>query len=264
MVFLGNELGHGPNLGRDLASQIGYRRWVEMVTSEHPFMPTAISPRIVLWLATVAVLASLLALVTMAVMDDPTPSLDIAIMDWMAGWQLPGQVNFFEVLSVLTGVQAGLIYGPAGIVILLLMRKVRAAIAFFVVGITVAVVATLGDSTLGEMVSRGRPLDDAGYSTPSFPSGHVFGSTVFFSFIGFLAVYYRLNKKALIPLLAFVVAIIILVGPARVNAQVHFPSDVAAGYLLAALWLLVIIPAFLFVRGTGWGSSRQSRSDLSV
>ena len=77
-------------------------------------MPAAISPLIVLWLATVAVLASLLALLTMAVMDDPTPSQDIAIMDWMAGWQLPGQVNFFEVLSVLTGVQAGLIYGPAG------------------------------------------------------------------------------------------------------------------------------------------------------
>ncbi|MCH8226335.1 MAG: phosphatase PAP2 family protein [Chloroflexi bacterium] len=230
-----------------------------MVTSEHSFIPTAISPRIVLWLAAVAVLASLLALLTKAVMDDPTPSQDIAIMDWFAGWQPPGLVNFFEVLSALTGIHAGLIYGPAGIVILLLMRKVRAAIAFGAVGFTVAVVAVLGDSTLGELVSRGRPLEDAGFSTPSFPSGHVFGSTVFFSFIGFLALNYRLNKKALIPLLAFVVAIIILVGPARVSSEAHFPSDVAAGYLLAALWLLVIIPAFLFVRGYGWGSSRQSR-----
>ena len=112
-----------------------------MVTSEHSFLPTAISPRIGLWLATVAVLASLLALLTKVVMDDPAPSQDIAIMDWFAGWQPPGLVNFFEVLSALTGIHAGLIYGPAGIVILLLMRKVRAAIAFGAVGFTVAVVA---------------------------------------------------------------------------------------------------------------------------
>ena len=65
-------------------------------------------------------------------------------------------------------------------------------------------------------------------------------------------------------MLALIVGIIILVGPARVNSQAHFPSDVAAGYLLASLWLMLIIPAFLLFRSTTWVSSRQSRRDLSV
>ena len=107
-------------------------------------------------------------------------------------------------------------------------------------------------------------MADSDFSTPSFPSGHVFGSTVFFGFIAFLAVYYHLDKKYLIPLLSFVAGIIILVGPARVYDQAHFPSDVAAGYLLAALWLLVIIPAFLFFRSTSWVTSWRNRQDISV
>ena len=232
--------------------------------TQSALIPTATNPRIALWLAAVGVLAALLALLTKAIMDNPTPSHDIAIMDWVTGWRLAGLVTFFGGLSALTSSYAGLIYGPLAIAALLLMHKLRAAIAFGLVGVTVAVVATLGDYTLGELVNRGRPLADSDFSTPSFPSGHVFGSTVFFGFIGFLAIYYHLEKKFLIPLLAFIAGIIILVGPARVHDQAHFPSDVAAGYLLAALWLLVIIPAFLSFRSTKWVSSPRRTQDLSV
>ena len=66
-----------------------------------------------------------------------------------------------------------------------------------------------------------------------------------FGFIGFLGVYYRMKKKLLVPLLVLIAATILLVGPARIYEQAHWPSDVAAGYLLGALWLLVVIPIFL-------------------
>ena len=236
-----------------------------MVTlSQSPLILPAANPRIALWVATFGALAALLALLTKAIMDHPTPSQDVELMNWVAGWHLAGLVTFFGGLSALTSSYAGLVYGPVGIAALLMMHKLRAAIAFGLVGVTVAVVSLLGDYTLGELVDRGRPLADSDFSTPSFPSGHVFGSTVFFGFIGFLAVYYQLEKKYLIPLLVFVAGLIILVGPARVFDQAHFPSDVAAGYLLAALWLLVIIPAFLFFRGTSWLSSWRGRQNLSV
>ena len=101
-------------------------------------------------------------------------------------------------------------------------------------------------------------------SAPAFPSGHVFGSTVFFGFIGFLAVYYRMKGKFLVPLLVLVAAFILLVGPARIYEQAHWPSDVVAGYLLGALWLLVVIPLFIYARSTKWMSSRQRNEDLSA
>ena len=50
------------------------------------------------------------------------------------------------------------------------------------------------------------------------------------------------------PLLGLFGFIILSVGPARVYEQAHWPTDVAAGYLLGALWLLVLVPLFLRTR----------------
>ena len=114
--------------------------------------------------------------------------------------------------------------------------------AFGVVGLTVALVAILGDHTLGELVGRARPSGDN--PAPSFPSGHVFGGTVLFGFVGFLAVRSGLKRNLLLPLLAISAVILLSVGPARIYEQAHWPSDVAGGYILGALWLLVLVPVY--------------------
>ena len=202
-------------------------------------------PGVMLWLAAVAVLGTFLALLTTAIVNNPIPSQDVAVMDWVAGIDWPGLGTFFGVISFLTSAMAGAIYIPAGIAVLLLLGKTRVALVFGVVGATIGVVAVLGDYTLGEIVDRGRPLAGSDNTKPAYPSGHVFGSTVFFGFMGFLAVFYQMKKKFLVPLLALVTAILLLVGPARIYEQAHWPSDAAAGYLLGGLWLLVVIPSFL-------------------
>ena len=221
-------------------------------------------PRVVLWLAAVAVLSTLLALLTTAIINNPMPSQDIAVMNWVSSRDFPGLGTFFNVLSFLTGAEAGAIYGTVGFVFLFLMGQTRALVVFTIVALTIALVAILGDYTLGEAVDRARPLAGPDETKPTYPSGHVFGTTVFFGFMGFLAISYRVNQKLLVPFLVLIAAIIILVGPARIFEQAHFPSDVAAGYLLGALWLLVIIPVFIYVRSTKWMSSWQHRENLSV
>ena len=67
---------------------------------------------------------------------------------------------------------------------------------------------------------------------PSFPSGHIFGSTALFGFSTYLAVHHGLRKRVLVPLILLFAVILLAVGPARVHEQAHWPSDVAAGYLL--------------------------------
>ena len=223
-----------------------------------------LNTRSLLWLISVAVLATLLTLLTMAISDNPTPAQDIRVMDWIVGWDLRGLTTFFDGVSAATSAEAGIAYGSMGVIFLLLLGKTRPAIVFTGVGVTIAVVAILGDFTLGELVDRGRPLATSDKTSPAFPSGHVFGSTVFFGFMGFLAAYYQMKRKLLLPLLAVFAVIILLVGPARIHVQAHFPSDVAAGYLLAALWLLVIIPIFIYLRGTRWMSAWKNRENPAV
>ena len=221
-----------------------------------------INPWALGWTVSAGILAALLTLLTIYVIDNRMVVQDKAVMDWVTGWEFPGLSGLLTVVSLATGSKAGFVYGPLGIGILLLLGKTREAIIFGAVGFTIAAVAILGDYTLGQLVGRGRPLAAAGDLTPAFPSGHVFGSTVFFGFMAFLAVYYQLNRKLLIPVLATMALLLVMVGPARVYAQAHWPTDIAADYLLGGLWLLVIIPAFLYVRKTSWMSPQRQADDL--
>ena len=227
-----------------------------------------LTTRSLIWLVTMGILAALLAVLTQAVIDVTDRTQDIKTMNWamdgLVGWDFWGVTTFFDVVSAVTGAKAGIVYGTLGITFLLLLGKTRPAIVFTVVGLTIAAVSVLGDATLGDFVDRGRPLDATPNPTPAFPSGHVFGSTVFFGFIGFLAVYYQMKSKIVIPLLLILGTLTVLVGPARVHVEAHYPSDVVAGYVLAALWLLVIIPVFIYIRGTTWMDAWKNKENSAI
>ena len=217
--------------------------------------------RTTLWLVFAGTFSILLALLTVAVMNESTLAQDLKVTDWITGWSLPGLSSLLGSFSMLTDARARVIYGVLGIGVLIIAGKRRSALAFAGVGAIIALIAVLGDYTLGELVGRTRPLADQ--TVPSFPSGHVFGSTVFFGFSGFLAIYFGLRRRFLVPLLAIFASIIVMVGPARVYEQAHWPTDVAAGYLLAGLFLMIIIPVFIAVQKTRWASPQQVGNDNS-
>ena len=217
-------------------------------------------PRVLLWLAAVGTLLTLLILLSVAVKDGPTPSVDQTVLDWVAGRDFPGLAGIVDGLNFLTSNWPAMALGLAGITFLWLVGMNREAAAFAIVGGIVGVVAFLGDLTLEELVGRDRPLE----GERSFPSGHVFGSTVFLGFWAFMAIRFRLNKKVLLPVLALLLALILAVGFARMFVQAHWPSDVAAAYLLGALWLLVLIPFFLYLQSVSWLASIAREVDPTI
>ena len=239
-----------------------------MVTLTHPgsVLPSirriSITPPLIGWIGAAGILVALLTVLTLMLADGHVFREDQAILGWVSSWDFAGLSKFFAVVTIATGSKAGLIYGPLGIGLLLLMGKTREAVILGVVGVTIAIIAILGDYTLGSIVSRGRPLAGVGESFKAFPSGHVFGTTVFFGFVAFLAAYYRLNKKLMIPTLTLLASGILLVGPARIYEQAHRPTDVAAGYLLGGLWLLVIIPVFMYLQNAKWLNSPRKKETL--
>ncbi|PKB73372.1 MAG: hypothetical protein BZY75_02265 [SAR202 cluster bacterium Io17-Chloro-G7] len=222
---------------------------------------SVLSTRSMLWLAAIATLVTLLVLLTKAVADNPEASQDIGVKDWITGWDLPGLYSLFSSVSAVTHTQVGMGYGALAVIFLLLLGKTRPAIVFAAVGVSIAVVALGADHNLGVIVGRGRPLDP---THNAFPSGHTYGTTVFFSFLGFLAFYYRLKPKILILMLVTFAAIIVSVGLGRIYIQAHFPSDVAGGYLMAGISLLIIIPVFVWLRSSGWPTTRRLKEDSAV
>jgi undecaprenyl-diphosphatase len=72
-----------------------------------------------------------------------------------------------------------------------------------------------------------------------FPSGHVVRVTVLLGLIGVLVG--RRAPSLRLPMLVAGVAVLLLLGYARVDVRAHLPTDVLGGYLLGgaclALWL---------------------------
>ena len=191
-------------------------------------------------MASIGVLTALIALLTMSLMSNPFPSQDLEVFNWVTGLDVAGLAGFFKVVSLMTDSKVALIYGMAGLAILIYLKQWKLAIIFAAVGAAGAVGAVTSDYTLGELVGRNRPFNEA--SNISYPSGHVFGTTVFFGFLGFLGIQLKAKRRYLVPLLIAVTGIILAVGPSRIYEQAHWPSDVATGYMLGVLWLLVMIP----------------------
>ena len=191
-------------------------------------------------MATVGVLVALIALLTMSLMKNPFPSQDLEVFHWITGLDVAGIASFFKVVSLMTDSRVALVYGIAILAILIYLKQWKLALIFGAVAAVGAVGAIASDYTLGELVGRTRPFNDA--SDISYPSGHVFGTTVFFGFLGFLGIQLKARRRYLVPLLIAVTGIILAVGPSRIYEQAHWPSDVAAGYLLGTLWLVIMIP----------------------
>jgi len=101
------------------------------------------------------------------------------------------------------------------------------------------------------LVGRARPDDRLvqaiGYA---FPSGHAT-----FAAAGWLAVAILLARvwpRRRTALLAAALVVIAIVGASRVYLQVHWTTDVLAGWALGGLWLAVV----MFVGGHGRASAR--------
>ncbi|MBA4285735.1 MAG: hypothetical protein C0434_09420 [Xanthomonadaceae bacterium] len=103
---------------------------------------------------------------------------------------------------------------------------------------------TAGNGLLNRTLKLGferlRPLHDHGLVFEpafSFPSGHASGSLAVYGLLTALLLP-RLPPAARLPLLLATVALVLLIGASRVILQVHFLSDVIAGYASATVLLV--------------------------
>ena len=220
------------------------------------------SPAVGLWLLAAAALSVPLILLTMALDSDSFPSQDQTVLDWVTTHGFLGLGGISDVISAITDAPPAAGIGIAVMVLLWLVGATRMAMGFAVVGAAVLIVVLLGDRTLGGIVEHVAPSGED--TAKSYPSGHVFGATVFYGFWGFLGIHYGLKSKLLIPLLVVLAALILAVGFSRIFENAHWPSDVAAGYLLGGLWLLMLIPFFVYFQKVSWLSSAKQTVDLTT
>ncbi|HYN88232.1 MAG TPA: phosphatase PAP2 family protein [Ardenticatenaceae bacterium] len=115
-----------------------------------------------------------------------------------------------------------------------------------------AIAATQGiiNHLLRITIGRPRPSPElvevyAEIGSTSFPSGHVMSYVVFFGFLFFL-VWTRFPPSPWRTLTLVVLAVLLLLGgPARIYLGAHWITDVAAGYIVGLVILVLAIEVYL-------------------
>ena len=174
------------------------------------------------------------------VFEGSTAALDARLRNAVHAWASPPLTAVMRTLSVVgdQGLIAALIVALA---VFLLLRWRRAALwlVFSVAG------ALVLDLALKNAFHRPRPAPFFGDlpGSYSFPSGHALFSFCFYGVLaGLLAA--RLRSPGLKVLVwALAAALIGGIGLSRIYLGVHYPSDVLAGYLAAAVWVSALVAA---------------------
>lgn len=102
------------------------------------------------------------------------------------------------------------------------------------------IISTILNQILKYAIQRPRPnnplIQEIGFS---FPSGHSMVSLAFYGLLTYLIL--KSNKKHKKILSILLIILIILIGLSRIYLQVHYPTDVLGGFLIAISYLTIFI-----------------------
>jgi undecaprenyl-diphosphatase len=161
---------------------------------------------------------------------------DRKIIDFLSGYSTPGFISLMELFTL---IGSGKFLIPAYAIVVIYCFSKRKTI----VGIHVAMIAlsSFGISHVAKRIfQRSRPdlpLIEA-IKTYSFPSGHALSAFIFCSIVFFLVwtSNMRLLLKWIFSTILFLIAL--TVGVSRIVLNMHYPTDVLAGFCLGFIWVV--------------------------
>lgn len=178
---------------------------------------------------------------------------DTVVRSVAADHRTPEQVLLFSRLTHL-GDTATLL-GLGALVAVLLAWRRRTSLG------GIWLLAVCGNSLLNPSLKgyfeRVRPVHDASIvnaSGFSFPSGHSSGSLVAYGMLAYVALRTlppRWRVRAGVPALVMAALAVLVTGISRVVLQVHYPSDVLAGWASGSAWLTACICVAEWARRRG-------------
>jgi membrane-associated phospholipid phosphatase len=119
--------------------------------------------------------------------------------------------------------------------------------------ILVLLLATVSNIMIKRVINRGRPSLEhlVDVNTLSYPSGHSMSAMAFYGFLVYLTLVLVPSKWLKAVLSIFIILLILSIGTSRIYLGVHYPSDVAAGFVGGLIWVtlcIIVFNTFSFIR----------------
>jgi undecaprenyl-diphosphatase len=140
---------------------------------------------------------------------------------------------------------------PANLILIFYFLLVKKQTWFSIRVITIAISSLVLMLLLKQLFQRKRPLSPLLKAAKglSFPSGHAIMAVTFYGLL-----IYILQHTITIGWLSWfltiiVIVLILLIGFSRIYLRVHYASDVAAGFVIGLLWLLISLAVLKWLEG---------------
>lgn len=110
----------------------------------------------------------------------------------------------------------------------------------------VLLLSAVSNLMLKRFVDRARPGIEhmVSVETLSYPSGHAMSAMAFYGFLMYLFYRFKINIFLKIGIIMLLGLLILSIGLSRIYLGVHFPSDIAGGYIAGFIWVVFCILIF--------------------
>jgi undecaprenyl-diphosphatase len=230
-----------------IANSLRLKRFVEKNSKVITFLKNRLSPEGYLGLhLTVGLTLSIMCvwifgeLAEGVVTGEPIATVDKWVLNHVLYFRTPS-LNIIMIIITQLGEWLTVTIASVPIVVFLILKKRFGSLIGY---ITAVVGGSILDFILKQFIQRTRPISDAtlievgGFS---FPSGHAMLSMVFYGMISYFLIRYIKSWKYRILIVISVGFLIFLIGLSRIYLQVHYLSDVLAGYSGGFFWLTICV-----------------------
>ena len=201
-------------------------------------------------LLTLAAFSAIIALIVFSIRKPVRKHkpLDMLIFDKIRPW-VNTMNNKIMLFITFLGKHQFLI--PANLILIFYFLLVKKQTWFSIRVITIAISSLVLMLLLKQLFQRKRPLSPLLKAAKglSFPSGHAIMAVTFYGLLIYI-LQHSITTDWLKWFLTFlVVVLIILIGFSRIYLRVHYASDVAAGFIIGLLWLLLSLAVLKWLEG---------------
>lgn len=161
---------------------------------------------------------------------------DTAVQDFVISFRTHGLTNFFQFITHL-GDRFAYIIITVGLAVFFWIRT--KSWKFSLQMIAVLVLASWSNIALKKVINRARPSLEhlVDVHTLSFPSGHSMSAMAFYGFLIYLCLRFTMQRWIRTILVVVLSILILSIGLSRIYLGVHYPSDVAAGFMGGLIWV---------------------------
>ncbi|WP_133687570.1 phosphatase PAP2 family protein [Maribacter spongiicola] len=168
---------------------------------------------------------------------------DTAITDYVISHRSPSLTSYFKFMTNIGDTYGYLIVLSIFLLVSLIVFK---RWKYVVQATLVLALATVSNMMLKRFIDRARPGIEhlVSVETLSYPSGHAMSAMAFYGFLIFLVTKFNIQKVMKYVLIIVLITIILSIGISRIYLGVHFPSDIAGGFIAGFIWVVFCVLVF--------------------